>query len=134
MSTLNSHTEATATPPMPETTSMAQTAKVYPAGQRKVAPLHPGEIIADILDGERISRRKAADAIGMSPSGLDKVLNGKGPVTPATALRLGVYFGNGPELWLAMQQDYDLWHERLALGDDLKKIEGIGPLKHPSLG
>jgi antitoxin HigA-1 len=30
--------------------------------------------------------------------------------------------GNGPELWLRLQRDYDLWHATQALGEQIKAI------------
>ena len=96
-----------------------------PARHRKTAPAHPGTVVADILDEQRLSLRQAAAAIGLSPTGLAKVLNGQSPVTPETALRLGTWLGNGPELWLNLQQAYDLWHARERLGTDLSKIKPI---------
>ena len=88
----------------------------YPARPRKVAPPHPGMIVADILDVKCISLRTAAAAIGMSSTGLAKVLEGQSPVTPDTALRFGTWLGNGPELWLNLQQAYDLWLRTPARG------------------
>jgi antitoxin HigA-1 len=44
-------------------------------------------------------------------------------VTPDTALRLGTWLGNGPELWLNVQQAYDRWHVRVRLGAALGKIK-----------
>jgi plasmid maintenance system antidote protein VapI len=38
-------------------------------------------------------------------------------------LRLGKLAGNGPGLWLRMQQAYDLWHTEQRLQDELAKIE-----------
>ena len=58
----------------------------------------------------------------MSPTGLQKVLSGQSPVMPETALRLGTWLGNGPELWLNLQQEYDLWHARERMKADLAKI------------
>ena len=97
----------------------------HPARAPKVAPLHPGAIIADIMDEQRISLRAAAKAIGMSPTGFDKVLKGVSPVTPHTALRIGTWLGNGPELWLNLQNAYDLWHARKAMQGDLKAIKPL---------
>lgn len=127
MSTLSNRTaKAGASAPAPPPTPGAFPMPTYRAGPRKRPPTHPGAVAADILDDVGVSARQAAIAIDMTPAGLGKVLNGKGPVTPETALRFGVYFGNGPELWLNLQQDYDLWHARIALAALLKKIE---PLK-----
>ena len=97
----------------------------YPARAAKIAPLHPGAIIADILDEQRISLRAAAKAIGMSPTGLDKVLKGVSAVTPETALRIGAWLGNGPELWLNLQHAHDLWNARKALHSELKTIKPL---------
>ncbi|HLH92053.1 MAG TPA: HigA family addiction module antitoxin [Xanthobacteraceae bacterium] len=103
-----------------------------PAGPRKVAPMHPGEVIADILDEQRVSMRAAAIAIGVSPSGLEKVLKGKGPVTPEMALRIEALMGGEtPEHWLTMQASHDLWHARAKLADALAKIEPL-PNSHPA--
>jgi plasmid maintenance system antidote protein VapI len=39
------------------------------------------------------------------------------------ALRIGKFAGNGPGLWLRMQQAYDLWHSEQRMRDELSKIE-----------
>ena len=41
------------------------------------------------------------------------------------ALRLGKFFGNGPKLWLNMQQVYDLWHASDDLAEILEEIETV---------
>jgi antitoxin HigA-1 len=41
------------------------------------------------------------------------------------ALRIGKLAGNGPGLWLKMQQNYDLWHAEQNLKDELEKIEPV---------
>ncbi|MFY9821847.1 MAG: hypothetical protein WAM82_10725 [Thermoanaerobaculia bacterium] len=38
------------------------------------------------------------------------------------AVRLGKFCGNGPGLWLRMQQAFDLWHAEKSLRDELEKI------------
>lgn len=53
---------------------------------------------------------------------LHRILAEKAPVTPAMALRLGKFCGNGPDLRLRMQQAYDLWHSQKALQEELNKI------------
>jgi len=96
-----------------------------PARPLKRPPTHPGEVLADALESAGISARQCALAIGMTPANLGKVLGGKGPITPETALRLGQYFGNGAELWANMQRDYDLWHSAKALEADLARIKPL---------
>jgi len=43
-------------------------------------------------------------------------------VTPEMALRLGKFCGNGPELWLRMQQSYDLRRAEVAMSQELARI------------
>jgi antitoxin HigA-1 len=107
---------------------LIQPRKRKPARERLRAPVHPGPMAASILDELHVSARQAAIAMGgMTPAGLGKVLNGKAPVTAETALRFGVYFGNGPALWLGLQADHDLWHKAEAIRTELDKIT---PLKN----
>lgn len=124
MSILNSLTGEAGKPAAPP--AGADLMASFPARPRKVAPQHPGEVAADILDEQDVSMRAAAKAIGLSPNGLNKVLLGQGPVTAETALRFGVYFGNGPDIWLRLQNAYDLWHAKAEIGKDVAKIK---PLK-----
>ena len=41
----------------------------------------------------------------------------------AMALRIGKLAGNGPGLWLRMQQAYDLWHVEQRLKEELARIK-----------
>jgi len=41
------------------------------------------------------------------------------------ALRIGKFAGNGPSLWLRMQQVYDLWYAEQRMKDELSKIETV---------
>jgi addiction module HigA family antidote len=98
----------------------------FPARPLQRPPSHPGTVAADILDDVGVSVRGAATALGMTNTNLDKILKGERPVTAETAVRFGVYFGNGPDIWLRMQADYDVHQAQRALAAELKKI---APLK-----
>ena len=65
----------------------------------------------------------AAPLLGVTRMALGNVISTKSAVSPDMALRLGKFFGNGPELWLGLQADWDLWHARNKLADQLDKIE-----------
>jgi antitoxin HigA-1 len=97
----------------------------YRAGPRKRAPSHPGQVVADILDTMRISHRHAARALHVSPMALNNVIAGKNAVTAKMALRFGRLFGNGPEIWLNLQRDFDIWHDGQKMKDELAAIEPI---------
>jgi addiction module HigA family antidote len=97
----------------------------FKAGPRRREPTHPGRIVADALAGLRphLSVRQAALRIGVTPQALANVIEAKSGVTPEMALRLGTFFGNGAELWLGMQHDFDLWRARQKMRTDLAKIK-----------
>lgn len=72
-------------------------------------PIHPGEILLeDFLKPLGISINRLAREIEVPPGRISTIVNGKRSITADTALRLGVYFGVSPELWLNLQADYDL--------------------------
>ena len=70
----------------------------------------------------KMTVKDAASALGVSRQMLHNVLNGTAAVTPEMALRLGKFCGNGPELWLRMQQAFDLWRAERELRSELERI------------
>ena len=51
-----------------------------------------------------------------------QIIAGKRGVTADTALRLGHWLGTGPELWMNLQQLYELDLTRLDIGEELARI------------
>src|SRR5262249_32761342 len=73
-------------------------------------PMHPGAILReDVLPALGLSVSATAERLGVSRQFLHRILAGQAPITAAMALRIGKFCGNGPELWLDMQQACDLW-------------------------
>ena len=88
-------------------------------------PPHPGEfIMAVYLEPNGVSGRDLANKLDVSPSTLNRILNGSSRVTPEMALRLSKAIGRSAESWLAMQNSYDLWNARKHLS-----LRGVGKLK-----
>jgi addiction module HigA family antidote len=91
-------------------------------------PVHPGEILReDVLPTLRLSVTDAARQLGVARQTLHRILAERAAVTPAMAVRLGKFCGNGPGLWLRLQQTYDLWHAERLLGDALARIPSHRP-------
>jgi antitoxin HigA-1 len=91
--------------------------------REKRCPTHPGELLKeDVLPALRLPVAEAARQLGVSRQTLYKIVGGTAPVTPEMALRLGKWCGNGPGLWLRMQQAFDLWHAERALAEVLVGI------------
>jgi len=98
----------------------------------KRPPVHPGEVLReDVLPALEISVSEAARRMGFSRQQLHRILACTHPVTTEMALRIGKFAGNGPGIWLRMQQSHDLWHAEKRMRDDLA---GIQPAERPSGG
>ena len=90
-------------------------------------PIHPGEILRqDVLPAIELSVSETARRLGISRQQLHRVLACTHPITTEMALRIGKFAGNGPELWLNLQQNYDLWHAEKRLRRELDRIEAEG--------
>jgi len=90
----------------------------------KRSPIHPGEILReDVLPSLGLSISDAARRLNISRQQLHRVLACTHPITTEMALRIGKFAGNGPGIWLRMQQAYDLWHADQRMKDELSKIE-----------
>jgi addiction module HigA family antidote len=75
-----------------------------------------------------LSHRKVAENLNISPSTFHRLLNGESRISPEMALRLSKVLGRSPESWLAMQDQYDLWHAKKKVDlQAVKKME-LSPL------
>jgi addiction module HigA family antidote len=98
--------------------------KEYFVTQRRIrCPTYPAEIIReDVLPYLGLSVTAAARQMGISRQTLHRILAGTHGITPEMALRIGKFCGNGPGLWLRMQQSYDLWHAEKRMRAILRRI------------
>ena len=86
-------------------------------------PTHPGAILReDVLPAIGEPVMTVAKKLGVTRQHLHRILAETAPVTPDMALRLGKFCGNGPALWLRMQQAHDLWHAERTLRKVVEKI------------
>lgn len=76
-------------------------------------PVHPGEVLKELyLEPLQLSITNAAEALGITRNTLAELVKGHSRVSTPMALRLAKAFGTTAELWLNMQQNYDLWIAR----------------------
>jgi antitoxin HigA-1 len=66
-----------------------------------------------------VSQWRVAVDCGMLPRRVNEIVLGKRGITADTALRLGRYFGTGPEIFMNLQTAYDLAVAEDRLGDRL---------------
>jgi addiction module HigA family antidote len=76
----------------------------------KRAPSHPGGILKRLyLQPLGLTVVDLAKALSVSRKAVSRLVNGRGRVTPQMAVRLSIALQTSPQLWLNLQQNYDLW-------------------------
>jgi addiction module HigA family antidote len=89
---------------------------------KKMAPIHPGEILLqEFLKPMGISQYRLAKETSMPPRRVNEIVQEKRSITANTALRLARYFGTTDRFWLNLQARYDLEIEKDRLGTRLAK-------------
>ena len=94
-------------------------------------PIHPGEFLADELAELGMSAAALARIIHVPANRVSQIIAGKRNLTADTALRLGRYFGTGPQLWLNLQQAYELDLAQRATGHEIASIPCREPAHQP---
>jgi len=89
-------------------------------------PTHPGEmLLKEFLEPLEVSQRAFAEHLGWTYARLNEIVKGRRGVSADSALALGEALGTGPEFWLNLQRDWDLWHS-------LRTHRRVAPLKRPA--
>lgn len=71
--------------------------------KREIAPVHPGEILQEeFLNELGMTMHELALALSVPANRISQIVEGKCGISADTALRLGRYFGTGPELWIQL--------------------------------
>ena len=63
-----------------------------------------------------------AKRLGIPNNRIYQILGGRRGITADTALRLGKFFGTGPDFWLNLQKAYELETARETIGAKLDTI------------
>jgi addiction module HigA family antidote len=88
---------------------------------RRLAPVHPGEVLTkEFIEPKEITRYRVAKAMGVPQRRIDELCAGTRAMTADTVLRLGRVFGIEAQVWLNLQARYDL---ETAQRDLKKRIE-----------
>lgn len=89
-------------------------------------PPHPGGVIEESLEFYRLSINAAARLLHVAPSTLQRVMRGKNAISPELAVKLEAAGIGAARVWIAMQNDHDLWHARQSVD-----VSDITPLSAP---
>jgi addiction module HigA family antidote len=93
---------------------------------KKLAPLHPGEVLREeFLVPLNLSAGALAKACGLPRTRIERIVAETTGITADTALRLGRVLGTSAQLWMNLQNRYDVEIARREIGKQLDKIEPI---------
>ncbi len=71
--------------------------------------IHPGEVLReDFLTPMHLTAYQLSQSIGVPQTRISEILRGKRSITADTAHRLARFFGTSAQLWLGLQNQYDL--------------------------
>jgi addiction module HigA family antidote len=79
-------------------------------------------LLKEFLDPLGVSQKEFAQHLGWTYARLNEIINARRGVTAESALALGDALKTGPEFWLNLQRDWDLWHS-------MRRHEKIPPLR-----
>jgi addiction module HigA family antidote len=86
------------------------------------SPVTPGAILKEeFLTEYNLSQNQLAKAVGISPNRIAEIVNNRRRITADTAVRFGLYFGNGAAFWMNLQTNFDLKMAEKELGPTERK-------------
>lgn len=95
----------------------------------KRKPTHPGEVLKeDFILPLGISQSQLAKEIGTTFRTINEIVNHKRNISTEMAIRLARYFGTSEELWLNLQNQYDLYNVKEKKKAVLQHIKPCGKL------
>ena len=81
-----------------------------------IAPVHPGEILAEDLNELGVNQPQLAKALAVPRSRINQIVLRRRSIEADTALRLARFCGTSDHYWLNLQARYDLEIAKDALG------------------
>ncbi len=96
---------------------------------KKLSNIHPGEVLEEeFIKPLGISAYRLAKETRIPQTRISEILKKRRRITADTALRFSKFFGNSPQFWLGLQNDYDLEEEMNVINKDLKAIHSWNEL------
>lgn len=97
-------------------------------GPKVMPPIHPGEILnEEFLIPMNLTSHNLARSIGVSEGLIQDIVNGREPISGEIALLFSRFFGTSAELWMGLQNQYDLDVAEDRLADKLDAVAAYSP-------
>ena len=93
---------------------------------KKLPPLHPGEVLREeFLVPLGLSAGALAKAMGVPRTRVERIAAESIGITADSALRLGKVLGTSAQLWLNLQNRYDVETTERAIGKELARLSRV---------
>jgi addiction module HigA family antidote len=93
---------------------------------KKLPPLHPGEVLREeFLVPLGVSAGTLAKAMAVPRTRVERIASESIGITADTALRLGKALGTSAQLWLNLQNRFDVETAERAIGKELARISRV---------
>ena len=90
-------------------------------------PTHPGKILNDdFLKPMGLSQTRIAKEVNTTFRTINEIVNEKRNISPEMAIKLSRYFGTSAEVWLNLQNQYDLYRVKIKKSGILGRIKPRG--------
>ena len=77
--------------------------------EKKRPPVKPGEVLMNVyMEPSGLSQNALARAMKVPPRRINEIVLGKRSITADTAIRLGKVLGTSAEMWLNLQNHYEM--------------------------
>ncbi len=88
--------------------------------------IHPGEVLLEeFLIPMKISAYRLAKETYLPQTRISEIIKGRRRITADTAIRFSLFFGNSPQFWLGLQDDFDLEAELRQKGEEFAAIKSV---------
>ena len=100
---------------------------------KRLPNIHPGEVLEEeFLKPLSLSAYRLAKETKIPQTRVSEIIKGRRRISADTALRLSKFFGNTPQFWLGLQNDYDLEESQKFIARDLEEIHPLEELMQTS--
>ncbi|MBI4979083.1 MAG: HigA family addiction module antidote protein [Spirochaetes bacterium] len=91
---------------------------------KRIPNIHPGEILSEeFLTPMHLTAYRLAKETHIPQTRISDIIKKRRRITAETALKFSKFFGNSPQFWLGIQDDFDLEEEKRRLQKELMGIK-----------
>jgi addiction module HigA family antidote len=95
----------------------------------KRKPTHPGEILKkEFMDPLGLTQSQLAKELSTTFRTINEIVNEKRNISPEMAIKLARYLGTSEEIWMNLQNQYDLYRVKMKRRDILRNIRPYNEL------